>query len=235
MSRRAKTKAKIGRPTEGKSRSDRKEILGLPLEIVAAEVKTWFGPKCRLSRTEFERIARELNNFRPRHPYSSPNFQPPVLPQKEYWDRLSVSEAAKTLIQAIPHMLSHWRGLTPTPNSLLGKQAIEHLEKALVLAKHFIDWPFGAYEPRTSRTTIKPWHPVAVVVARVVVGAMKRGGVSSPGLSRNSVVVRVIKCALRRLEIEGAQMITESAIAMQLKRHHERWFVPKNPKPMTTK
>jgi hypothetical protein len=64
---------------------------------------------------------------------------------------------------------------------------------------------------------------MALIVARLVIGVMVEAGHNDPGISRNSVVARVVRKALIRMNFSNSQMITLTAIAAHLTRWDKKY------------
>ena len=86
-----------------------------------------------------------------------------------------------------------------------------------------LEWPFGEYERLTGVKTPKPWHTMAQVIARLIIGEMVKAGHENPGISRNSVVVRVVHRTLIRMDFPHREMITLAAIAAYLTRWNDKY------------
>jgi hypothetical protein len=104
-----------------------------------------------------------------------------------------------------------------------GYDAIEKLGEALSTAMPYIEWPLGHYERQTRPKRPKAWHTMALIVARLVIGVMVEAGHNDPGISRNSVVARVVRKALIRMNFSNSQMITLTAIAAHLTRWDKKY------------
>jgi hypothetical protein len=209
--------------------------------ITGAEVKGWFGNSCnaRLGCAQYGEIAACLTKFR--RPSDTPDF--PRFPKdaiearlNRWWDFKAASDAAKTLLDSVPAMASHWDGLRWAPETCGGYEAIKTLGDALVIALPYIEWPFGHYQRQTGRKRPKAWHIPAVLIAHVIVKAMIGAGHNEPGITRNSVVVRVVHKALIRMRFPDSEMITATAIGAHLTRWDEKFgLTPKGIGALTTK
>ena len=197
--------------------------------ITAAEVRGWFGssPKSRLGATQYREIAAYLTKIRwPSD--TGPLFQPcPVAVEPDeadrYWDFGAAFAAAKLLLESMPAMLRHWNGLLWAPETRGAHPAIKALQDALTVALPYIEWPFGVYERQTGRKKPKIWHLPAVMVANIVIKAMIEAGHDDPGITRNSIIVRVVCKALIRMRYPHVHMITASAVGAHLTRWDKKY------------
>ena len=97
--------------------------------ITANEVKKWFGSsrKAQLDDPQYEKIAVGINRLR--WPCDPAPPEPPLLPSRgsvsdrDYWDFPAVTKAAKTLLDSLPEMATHWRGLLWAPETRGGYDA----------------------------------------------------------------------------------------------------------------
>ncbi len=166
------------------------------------EVKSWFEnfSQAHLSHAQYSDIAVCLTKWRwpsdQPDAGGSPSIDTDSDPES-WWDFRGASDSAKMLLDSIPAMLSHWEGLRGAPQTRDGYEAIRSLEAALSIAMPYIEWPFGKYERRKGPKRPKAWHLPAVLIAQVIINAMVKAGNNSPGISRNSVVVRVVRKALK--------------------------------------
>lgn len=208
--------------------------------ITAAEVRDWFGKsrKSLLGDTQYREIAAFLTKIRwPSD--TGPLFQPcPVVVETDeadrYWDFDAAFAAAKLLLESMPAMLRHWNGLLWAPETRGGHPAIKALQDSLTVALPYIEWPFGEYVRQTGRKKPKPWHLPALMVARVVVKAMIEAGHDEPSITRNSVVVRIVRTALIRMGFLNE--ITTSAVGAHLTRWNKKHgLTPKGIAALTTK
>jgi hypothetical protein len=208
--------------------------------ITATEVRDWFGKSRQslLGNAQYREIAAYLTKIRwPSD--TGPLFQPcPVATESDesdrYWDFDAAFDAAKLLLESMPAMLRHWNGLLWAPETRGGHPAIKALQDTLTVALPYIEWPFGKYERQTGRKQPKAWHLPAVMVARVVVKAMIEAGHDEPGITRNSVVVRIVRKALIRMGVLNE--ITTSAVGAHLTRWDKKYgLTPKGIAALTTK
>jgi hypothetical protein len=198
--------------------------------ITAAEVRGWFGASSNalLSEVQYSEIAAYLTKCRwPSDPPPSPDA--PGLSKiiesgsDDYWDFKAVTDAAKTLRDSVPAMLSHWEGLRWAPETREGYEVIKGLGEALSAAMPYVEWPFGRYERQTRRKQMKDWHGPSVLFANRIIDVLVRAGHNNPGITHNSVLVRVVHSALIRMKFPNPEMITRSAIGMHLTRWDEEF------------
>lgn len=207
--------------------------------ITAAEIRAWIGKsrKSRLGNAQYREIAAYLTKLRwPCDSNSIPASWPSSveIESDDYWNINAATDAAKSLLESIPAMLTHWNGLLWAPETRGGYAAIKTLQDALVIALPYIEWPFGYYKRQTGRKKPKPWHIPAVLIAKTVVKAMIEAGHGEPGITRNSVVARVVRQALIRKRF--LHEITPSAIGAHLTRWDKKYgLTPKGIAILTTK
>jgi hypothetical protein len=211
--------------------------------ISAAEVKGWFGKsrKLKLSDAQYDEIAARLTKLRwPCDLPDPPNS--PGLPKEirtdpnRWWDFQGSSDAAKVLLDSAPAMLRHWDGLRWATETSGGYEAIKTLGNALAIALPYIEWPFGDYEGQTGRKRPKAWHIPSVLIAHVILKVMVEAGRNEPGITRNSVVVRVVHKALTRMGYPNLRMITTTAIGAHLTRWNKKFgLTPAGVAELTTK
>jgi hypothetical protein len=214
-------------------------------KITAAEVKQWFGnsKKARLRPTQYEEIATCLTKYRwPSDPPAPPDA--PWLPKiieadseaDRWWDFQGTTAAAKLLLQSAPAMIEHWKGLLWAPETRGGYEAIKDLKTALVAALHYIEWPFGEGERTTGQKRPKDWHLYAQSIARIIINEMVKAGQPEPGITRNSVVVRVVHKALVRMGIPYSKTLSDTAIGAYLTRWDKKFgLTPQGIAILTTK
>lgn|GEM_PF-3069521 len=212
-------------------------------KITATEVKKWLGSSKAsiLGRSQYREIAAGLTKLKwpgdlP-SPLGSPWFQKePEIDPKRWWDFEAATEAAKTLLKSAPAMLSHWEGQRWAPQSRDGYDVIKALGNALFLAMPYIEWPLGYYEHRTRSKRPKPWHTMALVIARLVINVIVKAGHNEPGITRNSIVVRIVRNALIRMKLPDAKMVTLAAIGAHLTRWDKKYgLTPNGVAALTTK
>jgi hypothetical protein len=115
-------------------------------------------------------------------------------------------------------MLRHWDGLQWAPETRGGFPAIKALEDALSIAQPYTEWPFGEYERAQSQKTPKAWHTPAHSIALIIIQVLGAAGQTNPAISRNSIVVKIVRKALIRMQVPNFHMITTTAIAAYLTR-----------------
>jgi hypothetical protein len=196
--------------------------------ITAAEVEKWVGKssKSKMGEVQFHEIAAGLTRFRwPNDPPKRFANEARVVDSdgSPFWDFTAVTAAAKTLLKNAPAMLSHWEGQRWAPQTRDGFDIIKNLGDALLRAMPYIEWPLGYYDGKTSNKTPKPWHAMAIVIARLVIKSMIEAGQDQPGLARNSVVARIVYRALFRMNFPNSNMITVTAIGAHLTRWDKKY------------
>jgi hypothetical protein len=208
--------------------------------ITAAEVRDWFGksPESRLGNAQYCDIAAYLTRLKwPSDPMRRPSSRrsaDETIESDAYWDFKAATDAAKLLRESIPAMLTHWNGLLWAPETRGGYAAIKTFQDALVITLPYIEWPFGEYERQTGRKQPKTWQLPAVLIAKVIMKAMIEAGHNEPGITRNSIVVRVIRKALIRMRFLNE--ITISAVGAHLTRWDKKYgLTPKGIATLTTK
>jgi hypothetical protein len=151
-----------------------------------------------------------------------------------WWDVKGASDAAQTLRDGIPLMISHWEGLRPTLETRTAHEAMKTLQSALDVAMPYIKWPFGRPERHYRRQRLKAWHLPAVQIAFFIIEVMVRAGHNSPGITRNSVVARVVRQALIRMGY--LKEVGLGAIGAHLTRWDQQFgLTPKGIAALTTK
>ena len=211
--------------------------------ITAIEVQEWIGKssKSALGKAQFREIAASLTSYRwPIDPPPPPGS--PWVPREietdpnRWWDFEAARQAAKTLLKSAPAMLSHWEGQRWASQSRGGFDVIKALGDALFFAMPYIEWPFGYYERQTGSKRPKPWHAMALVIARLVIKVTVEAGYDEPGITRNSIVVRIVRNALIRMDFPNAKMITDTAIGAHLTRWNQKFgLTPNRIAALTTK
>jgi hypothetical protein len=140
------------------------------------------------------------------------------------------------LLDSVPAMLSHWNGQRSTSETREGCEAIKALGDALSAAMHYIEWPFGRYEPQTGQKRPKDWHTYSIIIARLIVRTLIDAGEAAPGITHNSLVVQVTHRALIRLEVPNLGMLTPDAIGAHLARWNKKYgLTPKGIAALVTK
>lgn len=197
--------------------------------IAAAEVEGWFGKSNRsqLGDAQYREIAAQLTKWRwpsdPINPSNTLSSDEAEIGYSTYWDFKAAIDAAKLLLDSMPAMLRHWDGLQWAPETRGGYPAISALQKDLLTALPYIEWPFGRYERRTGRKRAKSWHLPAVLVAKALIKCAADAKQIEPSLTRNSVAVRVVRKALIRMGFKDINTVTASAVAAHLARWDKKY------------
>jgi hypothetical protein len=207
--------------------------------ITAAEVKTWFGKtkQQRLRPDIYGKIAADLTRLR------WPSDPPPkdryghTESESGLWDIKVATKAAKTLLDDMPAMLSHWHEPKRSPEHQVAHKAVSALNEALNTAMPFIEWPLGPYKASLGRKKPKNWHVPSIVIARLVIDALVAAGEVAPGITHNSVTVRVVQKALIRMEFPYCKTLAREAIGAHLKRWSQKYggLAQKKPTVLVTK
>jgi hypothetical protein len=124
-------------------------------------------------------------------------------------------------------MILHWQNSPEwSPETQPAHEAIKALDKALSVAMPYIEWPLGRYERQTGQKNPKEWHLYSILIANFVLQALIDAGEANPGITHNSLVVKIIKNALVRMDFPGSKTLS---IGAHLKRWKERYgdLVPK--------
>jgi hypothetical protein len=197
--------------------------------------------KIKLREPQYSRLAARFTKFRwPSDPplaRSSRRYNPVSEPDQRLWDFKAATKSAQTLRDSIPKMLEFQKTLLWAPETQNGYAAIKALETALTSALPYIEWPFGESKKATGQKRAKEWHTYAHLLARDMIGEMIAAGYPQPGITRNSVVVRVVQKALRRMKIPHSQSLSLTTIGAYLTRQHKKFglFPPKDISVLTTK
>jgi hypothetical protein len=166
-------------------------------KITSLEVEQWFGPssKAQLSDPQYKTIAARLTKMRwPKDPPSLASLAMiNTQPDDRWWDFRAATNAAKTLCDSFPKMLAFQEGLQWAPETRDGLGAIKRLQEALIVALPYIEWPFGYHKGAKGYKPPKQWHIYAHSVAQLIIHEMVVAGHAKPGITRNSVVVRVVR------------------------------------------
>jgi len=196
--------------------------------ITAAEVGEWFrSSKTRApSAAICEEVAAWLTRMRgpsdPEDDRTSLDSATQPIDDDRWWDFDSATKAAKILIESGPKMLKHWDGLRWAPETRPGYEAIDKLGEALAVALPYIEFPFGQCEPALGRKKPKDWHVPAVLIFGIIVKALGQS-FGTPRLSRNAVMVRVVRSALLRIGYENVKVGT---ISQHLTRWNAKYGLP---------
>jgi hypothetical protein len=212
-------------------------------KITSVEVRQWFGSssKAKLHNPQYRKIASHLTKLHwpgdPPPPADSPwlaTINTEI--DDRWWDFQAATAAAKTLRDSFPKMLAFQEGLQWAPETRDGLGAIKQLQASLVVAIPYIEWPFGYYKRATGYKPPKAWHTYASLVARLVIQEMVVAGHAEPGITRNSIVVRVVRKALIRMTIPYAKTVSNTAIGAYLTRWDKKYgLTPKTIEALTTK
>ena len=141
---------------------------------------------------------------------------------ERWWDFKAAANAANTLNESIAKMLVFQEGLLSSPETRDSYAAIKSLGDALVTAIPYIEWPFGPYERRSGFRRAKQWHTYALIIARLTIDELEMAGHGDRGITRNSVVVRVVQNALLRMRIPP-QTLSKTAIGAFLTRWNKKY------------
>jgi hypothetical protein len=206
--------------------------------ISAAEVKQWVGAssKAKLTDAQYDQIAVRLTKFRwNSDPPPSPSRGPKLIDgsDERWWDIKATTKAARTLRDSMPKMLAFQKTLQWAPETRDGYNAIDALKKALVAASPYIEHPFGG-KGAGGRKRAKQWHIYAFLIAQLIIDEMIKAGHPKPGITRNSVVVRVVQKALKRMGVDKSGILSTSTIGMYLTRRNNK-YGPAFKNAMTTK
>jgi hypothetical protein len=194
--------------------------------ITAAEVKTWFGNSRKLSSKpeKYSEIATRLTRLRwPGDPPPAPKADLKSRTRSKsssgFWNFDAATEAAKRLHSFLPAMILHWQDSPEwSPETRPAYEAIKALDETLSVAMPYIEWPLGRYERQTGQKRPKEWHLYSILIASFVLQALIGAGDANPGISHNSLVVKIIKTALVRINIPGSKTLSTGAIGAHLKR-----------------
>jgi hypothetical protein len=193
--------------------------------ITPAEVQAWFGKSKQqtLQPNIFGKIAADLNKFRwPSDPPPKDRLSPTTR-KSRLWDTEVAANAARALHGDMPTMLSFWRKPQWSPEHQAAYKAIYKLQDALSAAMQYIEYPLGPYKPSTGRKAPKDWHMPSVLIAKLVIGALMEAGEDSPGITHNSLVVRIVQKAIVRMDFPYAKTLSRNAIGAHLKRWDRKY------------
>jgi hypothetical protein len=146
------------------------------------------------------------------------------------WDMAEVADAAETLHEAMPKLVTFWGALRTNDEVRAGHEAVKQLSDALATALPYVKHPLGAYE-RNQKKRPKELHLPAVIIANALDKALSEAGHTKPAFSRNSIPVRVIHAILIRLDLlpviheteKEAHKKTEAARSA-ISTHIDRWW-----------
>jgi hypothetical protein len=193
--------------------------------ITPAEVKTWFGQsrQQKLKPAIYSKIAADLNKLRwPSDPLPKDRSRPTTR-KSGLWDLNAAANAAKTLLDDMPAMLSHWQEPKWSPEHQAAYKAIRALNGALIAAMPYIEQPLGPRKGSTGRKAPKDWHMPSILIAKLVIWALMEAGEDAPGVTHNSLVVRIIQKALVRMQFPQSGTLTRDAIGAHLKRRSKKY------------
>jgi hypothetical protein len=194
--------------------------------IKAEEIAAWYGTflKPVLSAEQFDAIAKAINGW------WWPGDEPPAdaSPETEaasrkymeeaiyLWDFKQVTKAAKTLLDKLPAIQRQRTKLVP--HDYVGLGALEQLSILLTETMPMIEFPWGPGDTREGRPHIsKLWQSYALLIGQTIIPEMSKAGHETTSISRNSVIVRIVREVMMRMKIEGAH-VTETAISAFLVR-----------------
>jgi hypothetical protein len=204
--------------------------------ITATEVESWFGrsKKLQLRPEKYGEIAAGLTKMR--WPSDRPaakvrsNLGINQKSARSFWDFEAATKAAKTLLDDMPAMLSHWQEPEWSPEHQSAYNAISVLNEALITALPYIEWPLGPYEVATGRKAPKDWHMPSILIAKSVIKALVAAGDDAPGITHNSLVVGIIQKALIRMQFPQSRTLSRDAIGAHLKQWNKKWGdLPRKP------
>jgi hypothetical protein len=192
--------------------------------ITPEEVQSWFGKskQKKLKPQIYRTIACQLNKFRgPSAPLTIRSS--PLERKSGMWDINGTAKAAKRLLQDMPAMLSHWRDRSWDPKDQAAYITIDALNEALSAAMPYIEHPLGEYDRANGRKAPKRWHSPSVLIAKYVMQALLDAGESLPSITHGSLVVRIVKKVLVRMQFPQSETVSRDALAAHLKRWKEKY------------
>jgi hypothetical protein len=91
--------------------------------------------------------------------------------------------------------------------------ALQQMRISLTETMPMIEFPFGPVHtrPRPPNTS-KPWRTYALALSTAIIPEMTNAGHANISISKNSVLVRIIREVMVRMKIPGAH-VTDSAIS----------------------
>ena len=200
--------------------------------VTAAHVIKWFGRSLNppVGLAQCAEIASSINGCRwagepPPRP-GDPGFvrilEPDAADAARWWDFKGVTRAGKTLLHNLPVVTANCERQNWSPQGQARCDALNKLTEALQQAMPYIEFPFGPCERRTGRPSAsKQWHTYALILSHFVLPAMIKAGHPNPAISRNSVLVRVVREAMIKMGIEGAKIVSASTVSAFLTRWDE--------------
>lgn len=134
------------------------------------------------------------------------------------WNFDGVPKAAQILLANLPIMLSPCTVPAIPPGDAEGRAALIELQAALNRATPYLGNPYSG--PQNHGYRLKSWHLPAIILCAPVYGALVRAGHIAPGITRNSIVVGVLRSALLRMGHKGHSdtPLTKGAIGQHLTR-----------------
>jgi hypothetical protein len=128
-----------------------------------------------------------------------------------WWDEFQgAADAVDKLRASIPAMLARLKRLETRGCH----DAVKVLGDALATAMPYLN-PCGKHKRRTGRKQPKDWCIPTIVIADIIIKALVASGHDSPNLDRDSVVVRIVRTALMRMNYGT---VTLGAVSEHLKR-----------------
>jgi hypothetical protein len=199
--------------------------------ITSGDVKSWFGDRTGFfDENACDEMAKRLNRMRNSGNPSDTDIDVQEDGGELDWrDFKATINAAKCLSGSMQNMLSHWeslqKGPPPSPEWLQnypdprdGYAAIKNLESALSAALHYIEFPFGKYEPTHRHQS--NWHiPAFCIATSLYELALKEVHLSSA----DTIGVKFIEQALRAI---GCKPSSTEAIRKSLQRFYEKYGKP---------
>jgi hypothetical protein len=202
-----------------------------PSPITVLEMRQWLGKKYGSSLSD-EACKALVDLVRrmatpPRRPQQTAADDD--LPEW-YWDIRAVMDAAETLHEAMPKLVTFWASLLTSDEVRAGHDAVKQLSTALAIALPYVKYPLGPHE-RNQNKTPKTWHLPAVIVANALERAIGEAGPTKPAFSRNSIPIRVVHAILIRLDLLAVIHDTEkeaqekrAAARSAISAHVNRWW-----------
>jgi hypothetical protein len=170
----------------------------------------------------------------PGDPNPEPDLIAATTELDELWDFKRVSSAAKLLLAALPEITAHWKEISRLlPDSTICHD-LQELERRLSATLEYIEFPLGRSTTIAPRIR-KPWQNYSLLIARIVINRMTRRGRTHVAISRNSIVVRIVHCAMLHINVEDIQTVTKSGISAFLSRWDQGYGLrPQAIAPLTT-
>jgi hypothetical protein len=189
--------------------------------IKAEEIAAWYGTflKPVLTANQFDALANSINGwFWPGDENAANAFTEKDVVHCRHtkeaaylWDFEKVTEAARTLLDNFAAVQSLRKRLMPNDHDAL--DALEQLKISLTETMPMIEFPFGPVHIRPRPPDIsKPWRTYALTITLVIIPEMMKAGHVKISISRNSVLVRIVREVMLCMKIPGAH-VTDSAIS----------------------